>query len=122
MSNPLIIDVENDEYEACVTIEIPENSIINGSYDYDISITDGIDFQAQSGSIRYSVANKSGIISHEIFVEIPSQLTTNGTLINSWTITPGINEFTIDAKFTSSLTPTSMELKMYDNTKILDDE
>jgi hypothetical protein len=119
MSNPLIIDITNDVFNECAVIDIPENSIINGSYDYYFQASDGIDFQALSGSIRYSVTNKSGIITPSIFVEIPAQTETSGTLTYAWKIVPGINDFSIQIKFSSSLTPTIMQLKMYDHTKEL---
>jgi hypothetical protein len=95
-------------------VSLPSNSVAGGTIEYTVSATDGTDFQAHTGTVWYSACNKSGVYTTAISDESnadSANISSSGTLSETWSILTGTNKITIQANFNSSLsTPT---IKMY---------
>jgi hypothetical protein len=89
-----------------LSITIASNSAVGGVIHYAIEVTDGTDFQSETGSVYYSAVNKAGTVTVTIN-EVNSQQTVSaGTLTTVWAMSTA-NPALISVNADSSLTPST---------------
>lgn len=90
-----------------VNATIANNSSIGGVIDYTIEVTDGTDYQAETGSVLYAAANKAGVVTTTITeVNTQQNLTGGSTLASTWAASAA-NPTAISVNANSSLVPST---------------
>ncbi|MDZ4324745.1 MAG: hypothetical protein U1A73_06970 [Pseudomonas sp.] len=96
----------NNSAIAVINATIANGSAVGGLITYTIEVTDGTDYQVETGQAVYSSQNKAGTVAGTI-TEINSQQNLSaGTLATTWAIS-NANPAVISVNANSSLTPSS---------------
>ena len=97
----------NNSATSIVNATIANGSVVAGVIHYSIEVTDGSDYQVETGILVFSVTNKAGTIANNTITKVGNQqAATSGTL----TVTPAIsaaNPAVISINANSSLTPST---------------
>jgi hypothetical protein len=99
--------VTNNSATTVSSMTLANGSVVGGVIDYTVEVTDGTDYQIETGSISYIVTNKAGTIANNTTSKFGNQqAATSGTLTVTWTITAA-NPALIQLNANSSLTPST---------------
>jgi hypothetical protein len=89
-----------------VNCTIANGSTIGGVIRYTIEVTDGTDYQAESGQAFFSAYNKAGTVAGTITEANSQQNLSSGTLTSTWAIS-NANPAVISVNADTSLTPST---------------
>jgi hypothetical protein len=99
--------VTNNSATTVASMTLATGSVVAGRISYTVEITDGTDFQYETGVISYGVTNKGGAFANNVTTKFGNQqAATAGTLTVTWTITAA-NPALIQINANSSLTPST---------------
>lgn len=96
----------NNSATAVTNVTLASNTGAGGVMRYVIYVTDGTDFQIETGFVLYSAVNKGGAFTTTINEVSSQQALSSGTLATTWTITSA-NPAVITVNANSSLTPST---------------
>jgi hypothetical protein len=96
----------NNSAIAVVNATIANGSVVGGLINYTIEVTDGTDFQVESGQAVYSSQNKAGVVAGTITEVNSQQNLSAGTLTTTWAIS-NANPAVVSVNANSSLTPST---------------
>lgn len=85
---------------------IANGSTIGGSIRYTVQVTDGTDYQVESGTVTFSSYNKGGTVSGTVTEAGSQQNASSGTLTTTWAIS-NANPAVISLNADTSLTPSA---------------
>jgi hypothetical protein len=94
-------------------ISLPAGKTTAGMIIYCIHIVGNTgELQAHSGTALYSGVNKGGVYTTDVLhiAVLEAEAVSAGTLTDTWTITTGVNQITINLNANTSLTPISMHI------------
>lgn len=89
-----------------VSCTIANNSAIGGVIRYTIEVTDGTDYQAETGYVTFAAVNKAGTVTTTITEHNSSQAVSAGTLSTTWAMSAA-NPSVISVNADTSLTPST---------------
>jgi hypothetical protein len=89
-----------------VSLTIASGSTVGGILRYTIEVTDGTDYQVETGAVMVSSYNKAGTISGTVTEVNSPQNVSSGTLTTAWAIS-NANPAVISVNADTSLTPST---------------
>lgn len=89
-----------------ISCTIASGSVIGGIIRYSIEVTDGTDFQIETGYVVFSATNKAGVVTCTITEHNSQQNTTAGTLTSAWAMSAA-SPAVISVNADTSLTPSA---------------
>jgi hypothetical protein len=105
LTSPKVIT--NNSATTVASMTLASGSIVAGRLSYTVEVTDGTDYQYETGVISCGVTNKAGSIANNAVTKaVNQQAATAGTLTVTWTITAA-NPALIQINSNSSLTPST---------------
>lgn len=94
----------NNSATNIISATIASGSAIGGTIRYVIEVTNGTDYQVETGYVTYTAANKAGTVTATATEHDSQQTVTSGTLATTWAISAA-SPAVISVNANSSLTP-----------------
>jgi hypothetical protein len=94
-------------------ISIPAGQITGGMIIYCIHVVGNTgELQSHSGTALYAAVNKGGVYTTNMLhvALLEAEASSSGSLTDTWSITTGVNQITINLNANTSLTPTEFHI------------